>query len=306
MKRLAKVLCARAVTALPWGGRRAVLDALLDDFGCYAVFTELGQRLSVESVSVRGANGVFRGALDDAGLLGRYALEGSWALETIRALEDVFASNGGTFLDIGANIGLVAIPIARNPAVDCHCFEPEPANFAHLKHNVEASGVKNVSLHETALFDKSGTLSLGLSDENSGDHQLRPDPGSQPDRTLISVPVERLDDAVDHRLLKHPIAAKIDVQGAEAGVFSGGAKVLAEADLICFEFCPKSMRRIGGDFDFQRAHLQSHFRSGAIVPGDTNERSGSMMPISALVDQLSAYWNDSGIGARYFDVVVRK
>lgn len=123
LKSTAKQACVRMAKMLPWGGRRAVLDALLDDFGRRQVFAELGQQLRVESVAIKGANGTIRGSIEDVDLLGRYAAEGSWAEETIRDFQQLFEHSGGSFLDIGANIGLTTIPIARNPDVQCYSFE---------------------------------------------------------------------------------------------------------------------------------------------------------------------------------------
>jgi FkbM family methyltransferase len=49
------------------------------------------------------------------------------------------ANDGGTYLDIGANIGLTTIPIAQLPDVQCIAFEPAPENFRNVQANVRAN-----------------------------------------------------------------------------------------------------------------------------------------------------------------------
>ena len=63
-----------------------------------------------------------------------YASTGRWAEHTNELIGRFFDKAGrGTFLDIGANIGLTTIPVARRANVACHAFEPEPENFRNLR-----------------------------------------------------------------------------------------------------------------------------------------------------------------------------
>ena len=62
-----------------------------------------------------------------------YASTGTWAQSTNSLFSSFFSeSHGGTYLDIGANIGLTTIPIAQLPGVQCVAFEPAPENFRNL------------------------------------------------------------------------------------------------------------------------------------------------------------------------------
>lgn len=76
---------------------------------------------------------------------------------------DFFTRAGsGTYLDIGANIGLTTIPVAQNPRVACKAFEPAPHNFRYLSHNVAANCPHgNVDLFNLALFDRRATMTMG-------------------------------------------------------------------------------------------------------------------------------------------------
>ena len=78
---------------------------------------------------------------------------------------------------MGANIGyftvLSAALVGKEGRV--YAFEPEPANFALLQHNLELNGVQQrVTACEAALSDRRGRSRLYLSDDNLGDHQATP------------------------------------------------------------------------------------------------------------------------------------
>jgi hypothetical protein len=61
----------------------------------------------------------------------------------------------------------------------------------------------------------------------------------------VSVPAARLDDLVTD--IRHPLAIKIDVQGAEPFVVEGATETLAAADIAIFEFAPYWLAQVGGD-----------------------------------------------------------
>lgn len=307
-KGIVNAVCAKIAPRLPWSVQRTLLAALADEIGAANVIHAVGRRLRIQAVTVEGDNGVVSGPLWDMnaeayGLLARYAEEGTWAAETVRAFTELFGKHDqGTFLDIGANIGLTLIPVARCQHVRCYGFEPDPWNFQYLSENIARNCPdRNVAIRHTALYDQAGTLLLGLSETNCGDHQLMQN-GDRSRRT-VPVPVSRLDDLLDVSTLPRPIAAKIDTQGAEPGIFAGGAAVLAEASLLSLEFSPSHMRRLHGDVDFELQFLAGHFSEGTITAGDSEARA-SPRPIGEIVSELRRHWEDPAIGKRYFDVVV--
>ncbi len=62
-----------------------------------------------------GTLGSFVGAAGDDVVHGTYRRDGTWAPELLDLLSIDLLSAGGTLLDIGANIGLVAIPATEKP-----------------------------------------------------------------------------------------------------------------------------------------------------------------------------------------------
>ena len=311
-KLAAKALLRALGRKLPPGAKQALIDGILGGFGQFEEFQQRGHALGVESISVRGRNGLAWGSLNDRWLLGTYALRREWASETIELFRRFFLANeGGTYLDIGANIGLTLFPIAQNTTVQCYGFEPEPRNFAYLNQGLRENCTgKNVVVHQLALFDRKSKLEFALSDANFGDHRIHtvnrdgsPEDASQ---GIILVGADRLDDVMDVSRLKRPIAIKIDTQGAEPNIFSGGAKTMAAAELLALEFAPALIRGIGGDVEVEFSILSAHFREGHISRGDDGSADFNWRPIAAVVEEMRRSWEDPAIGTNYFDVVARK
>ena len=154
---------------------------------------------------------------------------------------------GDKVLDVGANIGYYTLIFARQVGAcgRVFAFEPDPANFALLKKNVESNGYKNVVLVNAALSDQSGRLKLYLCDENRGDHRIYP---SAENRQAIEIPAITADlcvgdQAGDIRFVK------MDVQGAEGRVLLGMDRILQGPGLknVMLEFWPQGLRSAGND-----------------------------------------------------------
>ena len=312
LKSTAKSALQSIARALPWGAKQALLDGMLGSLDQFERFQQIGRVLGVESISVRGANGLVWGSINDKWLLGDYAIRRKWAFNIVELFQQFFSSrhDGGTYLDIGANIGLTLFPIARNPLVQCYGFEAEPKNFAYLNLGLRANCLQdNVLLSQLAIFDSKAEVKFELSPNNLGDHRIRISDSDgllgEGSRETIVVQADRLDNLFDVDCLKRPLAVKIDTQGSEPRIFAGGERTLAPAELVSFEFAPHSMRRIGGNVEAEFRFLAAHFREGSVAVGD-EECTFQWRPISAVVDELRNCWTDPGVGTKYLDVTVRK
>jgi hypothetical protein len=159
-----------------------------------------------------------------------------------------------------------------------------------------------------AVFDRKATLQFAISRENFGDHRIQSagdgafHEGSWP---AIAVQADRLDDVIDAGSIAGPLAVKIDTQGAEPGIFAGGPNLLAAASLIALEFSPYMMKRQGGDIGAEIAFLESNFKEGSIVRGDSDD-TPEWKPIADIAAELRRLATDEGIATAYFDLVVRR
>jgi FkbM family methyltransferase len=254
-----------------------------------------------------GRYGVIQGSASDSSVFGTYARTGVWAEATNALVSKFFArSGGGTYLDIGANIGLTTIPIAQNAMVSCIAFEPEPANFENLRTNVAANCCHgNVGLHQEALFDRVALLEFELASGNLGDHRIRlkcmPGQFGEESRKVIKVSANRLD--VVAPAIRLPLVAKIDTQGAEPFVVAGGHETLSKADLLILEWWPYGMARLHGDPAAVTDFLRSSLVTVSVAKGETGAHS-TPIPVAKACDQLLADFDTDRVNARSYKELI--
>jgi FkbM family methyltransferase len=278
----------------------------------YDTFQALARGCGVSSLEVDGAYGLIQGSIDDSSILSVYAKTKIWSPTKNQTFVDFFARHeGGTYLDIGAQIGLTTIPIARSPAVSCLAFEPEPTNFRHLQRNIDNNCPGgNVELFNLALFDKPQTLDFDLSAINKGDHRVRSTlPGgalAEGERPVIRVKARPLDALVGDRTLKAPLAAIVNTQGAEAHVFIGGQRLLAQAGLLVFQFSPYLLKRLSADVPFLSRFAAEHFRTAAVMVAD-EDKPLSWHPVEGVVKAMNyLIANPAPSPFKYFHIFLAK
>lgn len=253
-----------------------------------------------------GKYGAIQGSLYDTTIFREYLRVGTWAENTNNLISN-FLCGGGLYLDIGGNIGLTTIPVSKNAKIECHTFEPEPLNFQYLKSNVAVNcSNNNVKIYNLALFDRATTMQLEISPSNFGDHRIRTkeDDGSfrEAGRRTINVRAVRLDD-LDISICE-PMAVKIDTQGAEPFIISGGSETLARAGLFVLEFWPYGMARMGGDPQIIMRFLSENFSHGMVSRND-DESLSDWQPIETVILQLKAF-SESEPGISHLDVYAKK
>jgi len=135
---------------------------------------------------------------------------------------------GGVFVDVGANVGTYAMPLARHVGDNGKVIavEPHPIIHARLAFNRDASGFTQVVLVAAAAGPADGELmietdgdNLGASHIVSGDHAAN----------AIKVPSLRLQRILGDAGLSRVDALKIDVEGFEDRVLTGFFKEAPQA-----------------------------------------------------------------------------
>jgi len=135
-------------------------------------------------------------------------------------------SPGSRVIDVGANIGIYALPWAAvNADVTVHCFEPNPEVRSRLVRNVALNRLTaRIRLHAEALSDHAGTDTLYGSDDMSSLNQGVYAGARQAAPT--EVPLARLDDILS--IEGAPVSLmKIDVQGHELEVLRGADVIIS-------------------------------------------------------------------------------
>jgi FkbM family methyltransferase len=153
--------------------------------------------------------------------------------ETLHRLIDP----GDLVVDVGANVGyLTSLAASRaGGGGSVIAYEPHPRVFELLQANVARwrgrSDLAPVEIRQAAVSDRRGTAKLAsgpLFHENMGLASLQPADTADAAVDLLSVAVERLDDALAGRRIG---VMKVDVEGHEPEVLRG-AEQLLRAGLI--------------------------------------------------------------------------
>jgi len=136
-------------------------------------------------------------------------------------LLSAYVVEGGTVIDVGANIGFFTLKFAAWVGDSGRVFsiEPEQKNFDRLSQRVKQHGyISRVSLVQAAAAEKSGELRLAINQDNPMDHRLS-------DRG-VSVRAITIDELCALNDWPEVCFVKIDVQGAEGRVIAGAIETI--------------------------------------------------------------------------------
>ena len=143
----------------------------------------------------------------------------------ILAYMEMLVRPGSIVIDVGANIGAYAIPLAKAMGdVEVHAFEPNPSAVVRFRRNLSINEAKNVVLHERAVGAHPGRLDFhSFTGEDLGlsSFVAPPKEGSR----RIPIQVVPLDEV--YRSGERQISLiKIDVQGYENQVLEGARNLV--------------------------------------------------------------------------------
>lgn len=129
------------------------------------------------------------------------------------------------FFDVGANIGLISLPVALGCGAKVHSFEPAAENVARLHHNAALNHLSNLEVVPVALSERPGSLMIG--GVNSMTRHVTADSGETVPATTI--------DAYVRSVGADPSVIKIDVEGHEESVLRGASETLGRCKplLLC-------------------------------------------------------------------------
>jgi FkbM family methyltransferase len=172
-----------------------------------------------------------------------YFANAEYEPQTFRYLAD-HLPEGGVFVDIGANAGILTIVGAARvgPGGRVFAFEPNPPVFDELQRHIQVNGFTGrVHPFGIAFSDTNGEAELHLSEESTGLSSLFVDTAPcaetlRASRRSVTVNTRRFDDWITQAGVDHVDLVKIDVEGAEDQVLNGMRESLA-AGLIARVIC---------------------------------------------------------------------
>ena len=157
----------------------------------------------------------------------------------------------GVFLDIGANVGLILVPLLTHLGSHGRAIGVEPVaiNFDRLTAVVDRNRpVATVDLRQVALGSAAGTLQLVKEGRGSSTGNAIPSAASS-GQAGTTVPVITLDVLVAELALNRLDAIKIDVEGLEVDVFRGATNTLQRFRPVVYgEFNNQLMPKLGVTF----------------------------------------------------------
>ncbi|MBC7801879.1 MAG: FkbM family methyltransferase [Gemmatimonadaceae bacterium] len=194
-------------------------------------------------VAVRTPSGYVIVPGDDAELLVYLAESGGHEAGTVKAIERLLDA-GDVAIDVGAHVGLMAVPMARRvgPAGSVIAFEPSPQTAGLLRRTLSLNGLQGwTAVRQEAVSDYPSRAVLHFG-HNTALHSLLPLPGAD---AGVEVDVVRLDDAVPSGTAVALL--KIDVEGVELAVLAGMKRLLTENPgvVVIAEFASEHLTRSG-------------------------------------------------------------
>ena len=196
---------------------------------------------------------------------------------------------GFVALDVGANIGTYALPLARlvGPTGRVVAFEPNRPTCACLRQNIRQNRLGNVRVVRAAVGEEPGHCDLVVNAANFGEVHLAPAATAPAATTRARVVVTTLDAECARLALPRVDFIKIDVEGFELAALRGAVAVLAAHPRIVVqtEIVPAHAARYG----FEIAELVAFFAARGFTPHACDE-NGRMHPVAPERPPAEADW----------------
>jgi FkbM family methyltransferase len=174
-------------------------------------------------IKLRFSSALIHGFRNDLLSLRLYAF-GEDEPNIVRLLRLCLKNGNNVFLDIGSNIGSLAIPVSKHFNCPSVCFEPQPLLANTLSVNAAINNVSNlIRIFPIALGATNGFTKLFVNSSHLGEASVKYINNSK----AIDVPIKRLDDVLNAAEWLNVALVKIDVEGHELSVIEGMISLLA-------------------------------------------------------------------------------
>ncbi len=138
-----------------------------------------------------------------------YVLTNVWVIEEYD-LNKLQIGNSDTIIDIGAHIGLFTVYISQfcvNGKI--YSYEPIKENYELLSYNLDINNIKNTSIFQKAVTDKSGSVRIFLNSDSAAHNVF-----SKSDR-YVDIKSVSLKEIFDSNKIEKCNLLKLDCEGSE-------------------------------------------------------------------------------------------
>jgi FkbM family methyltransferase len=202
--------------------------------------------------------------------------------ETIACALALCETREGSFIDIGANVGIFSIVVAAALGRHCHAFEPTP-EMVEVIRSVAHQHDLPITVHELALSDYSGIASLYLSAKSDSSNSLNR--RFRPHRDTIEVRVARLDESD----IGDAAVLKLDTESTEPDILEGARHIVeARRPFIICEALPgrteAGLDRFLAEHEYRAYHITPDLEGrpfGSIQPHGTQYYNWLFAPAAA-------------------------
>jgi FkbM family methyltransferase len=156
----------------------------------------------------------------------------------------------GSYLDVGANMGVVAATVASlQPQREVVAFEPVAETAHRAAATFALNGLQNVRLFQAAVGNEEGELTFFAAPDCTANASLY-----ALDESIAwsrrQVPCYTLDGLIARKVLGKVAFIKMDVEGHEPQTIRGACKLIADQKpVLFFEYAPHIAKRVGWTLD---------------------------------------------------------
>jgi FkbM family methyltransferase len=183
---------------------------------------------------------------------------------------------GGTFWDVGANIGLISLFASKivGPSGHVVSFEPSPQVLTLLRRNADGQNVKvlpygigNADTLKSFAAQGTSSSSSFVKDVTAINRDFQPDQAIE----QVTVTMYKLDTVLDSGLSPNPTLVKIDIEGFELEALKGADHILSSArPKLLIEIHPPQLAMSGGSEDEIFELLRDHRYSWSVIDRNPN------------------------------------
>ena len=193
--------------------------------------------------------------------------------EDFFSIADKLFAKGGTFLDVGANHGLLSFGLAgrHGTAIDFHLFEPNASLVPSIEKTMVLYPAMRLTLNEAAVSDTPGVVSFEIDHGQSGASHISSEGKG------VQVPCLRVDDYVEKAGIACVELLKLDVEGYELPALRGAARSLKAriVQAVYFEYFEKWLQRVAPPSELLSFLDASGFEVCFCRRGDLKARGGA-------------------------------